>query len=249
MSRARISPLRLVVLGGALSLAVAGCGSPSMPTPPVAAGAPVLPASGERDHLRGHRYCELLVAAQRGLRVGLDVYNTVGLNECPEESWAKVDAVALARDLGATRVVLNGPRFWTMDRIAGQLPDPTARQLGPLAMRKAAHLELPATQVGDREPYADRSIQRNTSYVFEAGKPVFELVDATGRAWVMQSYSIQFEPQTFDSLPALGARLHVPAGWTFRTRTLDADLVVSTVDGVAHVTQDDFQNTYMLVTH
>ena len=50
-----------------------------------------------------------------------------------------------------------------------------------------------------------------------------------------------------DQLAGLGARLKLPAGWTFSTRVLDAELEVRDVDGVAVVVQDDFENTYQLV--
>jgi hypothetical protein len=49
-----------------------------------------------------------------------------------------------------------------------------------------------------------------------------------------------------DQLAGLGARLKLPAGWTFSSRVLDAELEVRDVDGVAVVVQDDFENTYQL---
>jgi hypothetical protein len=60
----------------------------------------------------------------------------------------------------------------------------------------------------------------------------------------MQSFSIQKAPQTIASLATLGERLHPPSGWKFRTRVLEAELRVPAVDNVAHIVQDDFENTY-----
>ena len=87
---------------------------------------------------------------------------------------------------------------------------------------------------------------RTTTYVFEANKPVFELVDPEGRVFDMQAYSVQTTPQTQESLADLGAKLTLPGGWQFRTRTLTADLQVTAVDGLATVVQDELLNTYQL---
>jgi hypothetical protein len=73
---------------------------------------------------------------------------------------------------------------------------------------------------------------------------VYELVDPEGGVWIMQSYSAQVVPQTEAELATLGARLALPAGWSFRTRTLEAELLVTARGGLATVTQDELQNTY-----
>jgi hypothetical protein len=183
----------------------------------------------------------------RKLHIAVDVYNTIGLNECPDADWSGLDAAGLARELGTDRVVLNGPRYWTVDGLDGasRLADPTPRTFHSLSMRLAARLELPLTDaVGDRRPYALHDVKRTTVWIFDAGKPVYELIDPEGHAYAMQSYSIQKTPQTAESLATLGERLHPPAGWKFRSRVLDAELRVPAVDGVAHIVQDDFENTY-----
>jgi hypothetical protein len=62
----------------------------------------------------------------------------------------------------------------------------------------------------------------------------------------MQSYSVETTAQTEASLAGLGQTLQLPDGWTFRTRTLDASLSVTAVEGLATVVQDDLSNTYQL---
>lgn len=47
-------------------------------------------------------------------------------------------------------------------------------------------------------------------------------------------------------LPELGARLQLPDGWSYRTSTLISPLSVDTTIDDAHVTQDNFGNTYSL---
>ncbi|HZJ25741.1 MAG TPA: hypothetical protein VFF40_01790 [Acidimicrobiia bacterium] len=68
-----------------------------------------------------------------------------------------------------------------------------------------------------------------------------------GRVFVMQSYSLELDPTlTVADLAGLGDRLALPDGWSFSARTLDEDLIVTDIDGVATVIQDDLHNTYQL---
>ena len=39
----------------------------------------------ERDHLRNVRYCEVFVVRKHFFSTTADVYNTLGLNDCPAE--------------------------------------------------------------------------------------------------------------------------------------------------------------------
>jgi hypothetical protein len=236
-------PLRLL-LAIVFPATLAGCSS-ELPRPPEAQG--VTGANTRPEALRGLRYCEVLVGGLQGAHLAVDVYNTIGLNECPDADWSRLDSVGLAREIHAERIILNGPRYWTVDRLGGssKLADPTPRTFRSLPMRLAARIEMPISDaLGDRKPYAIHDIQRTTVWIFEAGKPIYELLDAEGHSYVMQSYSIQKTPQTSESLATLGERIHPPRGWVFRTRVLTADLEVPAVDGVAHIVQDDFENTY-----
>ena len=40
------------------------------------------------------------------------MFGTQFLNECPQELWGSLDATAIAEDMGAVVVKLNGPRHW-----------------------------------------------------------------------------------------------------------------------------------------
>jgi hypothetical protein len=63
----------------------------------------------------------------------------------------------------------------------------------------------------------------------------------------MQTYSQTVDP-TLDlaDLPGLAARLNLPEGWRYATRTLTSPLVVDTTTRKAQVLQDDLTNTYSL---
>jgi len=49
-------------------------------------GAPVA-AEGFRDNLRGARYGEIILVKAGFLSLTGKVYNTLGLNDCPEAQW------------------------------------------------------------------------------------------------------------------------------------------------------------------
>src|SRR5687768_9818704 len=65
--------------------------------------------------VRGARYCEILVGFLAGTDVRLEVWNTFGLGDCPQEVWTKVDAAAVKAERSADAIVLNGPRYWAFD--------------------------------------------------------------------------------------------------------------------------------------
>jgi hypothetical protein len=84
-------------------------------------------------------------------------------------------------------------------------------------------------------------------FFWDAGKFVYELVNPEGAAYVMQARCIGVDPEmTEESLMDLGSRLALPAGWSYRVRKLDSELVVDTTDRMAIVVQDEFENSYTL---
>ncbi|MGH7178399.1 MAG: hypothetical protein ACREJC_13555 [Tepidisphaeraceae bacterium] len=201
------------------------------------------PAGGRSTHLRNVRCCEIFVVKRSWFTVTADVYNTVGLNDCPHELWKSIDAPALARELHAQQVIENGPRHFMMDHNAVAEMGPVVTFHG-LPMRRVAVLHPTARNVHERRPYFENAVKRQTEYVFLAGKPVYELTSPDGRTYIMQSYAqIVDENLTEASLSGLGGRLHLPPGWKYRARTLDADLTVRS-NGTAYVIQDELQNTY-----
>ena len=198
------------------------------------------------DH-RGTRYGEVLAVFAQGDEFLAHVYGTQLLNDCPPELWDALDATAIAEELGALVVKLNGPRHWVLDGLGtkGDPVEPVLREFGGLLTRRIAVLDLGTnpTQV----PYTVRHVDRKAVFFFDAGKEVHELVDPAGVAYVMQAYCVSVDP-TLDeqSLSALGDRLDLPEGWTFRTRNLEEELVVDTSETIATVLQDELENTYTL---
>ena len=67
------------------------------------------------DDMRGVRYGEVLAAYLRDGALHAEVYGTQMLNDCPQELWQTLDPAAIAAEMGATMVKLNGPRHWVLD--------------------------------------------------------------------------------------------------------------------------------------
>lgn len=206
--------------------------------------APSVDASARLMDQRGVRYCEVLVVYVNAGVVEAQVWGTQGLSECPAADWATVDAEAVRTELGAFRVVLNGPRYWVLDSIeAFRVPGAPRRMFGTLEMNQLATVQVdPAMMSG--EPYAERVVNRDTLFSFEAGQPVYVLTSPTGAEYVMQSYAQIVDPTLSESeLATLGTRLMLPAGWTYEARTPDTTLEVRAT-GEAVILQDELQNTY-----
>lgn len=49
------------------------------------------------------------------------------------------------------------------------------------------------------------------------------------------------------TLPGLGRRLNLPAGWDFKAKSLDRNLILDT-KGVARIISDDLENIYQRCT-
>ncbi|MBL8893726.1 MAG: hypothetical protein JNJ53_03935 [Rhizobiales bacterium] len=206
--------------------------------------------AGEVMDLRDQRYCEILIG-KGGLLMPkeFDVYNTIGLNDCPEDLWSKIDVETIKAETGARFVKLNGPRHWMIDGMTDTtLVSTEKRGFDGLEMRLAGILKLPLEDMlKPPKPYQQLTVERHTTWVYLAGQPVFQLIDDKGNVFFMQSYSLEKDAnQTAQSLSQLGATLALPSGWSFRNLALKADYNLTALDNMATVTQDELLNTYQL---
>ena len=209
--------------------------------PGSAAGA-VRSASGLHDL----RYCEIIELKGAPPGATAVVWNTVGLNRCPDATWRTFDAAALARELGDTAVVLNGPRHFLMDSARGETGG--VRSFHGLRMRRVATIPIRTAADLVQTPYTDRTITRRNSWRWNAGRVVHELVAPGGDTYVMQSYAQIRDPeQRIGDLRSLGRRLSLPPGWRYRPRRLREALELK-ASGQATIVQDDLLNTYQLAT-
>lgn len=199
---------------------------------------------------RGFRYCELLAVhivdwfIILPLAIEAEVWGTQGLNDCPTEEWATVDPGDARAELGAIAVIVNDPRFSLMDEGSlHAIPDTDIRLFGELEMQHIATLLVDLASIS-REPYDERSVERDTTFVFWAGSEIYQLTSPEGAVYTMISYTQLVDATLTEAdLAGLGERLNLPVGWTYQSRVLDADLELR-VTGLATVIQDELQNTY-----
>ncbi len=190
-------------------------------------------------NMRGQRYAEIFVIKE----TGLEVYNTAGLNDCPDELWNGIDPEKIKQEFGAVGVQKSGPRYWMMDRQVLLLGD-TASFAG-LEARWAARAPLSVVQAGAAggEPFKIYTPAKTQSMVYESGKPVFELIDPDGHVYVLQARESQIP---LESLPTLGEKMKLmPEGWQYRTRTLTEDLELDLgPHATIYAVGDDFKQYY-----
>ena len=131
--------------------------------------------------VRDARYCEIIPVVRRGIHLRATVYNTLGLNDCPPAIWDKITEAAMKKRFRAPRSLLNGPRHFLMDEIAaaGDTAAGQTVEAGGLSLTARATIELSLFGLRSK-PYRERTIDRETRYVFKAGKPVFLLVRPDG---------------------------------------------------------------------
>ncbi|ARB92053.1 hypothetical protein [Legionella longbeachae] len=209
---------------------------------------PTFSFAAQKSHLRGQRYCEILIEKSR---TDFAVYNTIGLNNCPERMWDKITPAVVKSETGSSFVHLNGPRYWVIDGLKNSdLVNPEVKTFDGLKMREAGILHISFWDLfRTGASYKQLQVARHTTWVYDAGKPVYELIDPKGNVYVMQSYSVQKTPQTEQSLAQLGTKLKLPKKWQFKTGVLKKTGTVPAINNMAIVIQDDFLNTYQKASH
>jgi hypothetical protein len=199
-------------------------------------------------NMRGARYCEIILA--KGL-TEYSVYNTWGFNTCPQKVWEKLSRAKLIQETGASFVYFNGPQYWVIDGYKNlQKTNPIITTQEGFSLQKVGALSIKvANLVKASAPYYKHQVQHKTTFIYEAGKPIYELIDEKGDAYLMQSYSTEKSEQTVTSLSQLGATLKLPKGWTFKTGILQKPIQVNAINNLATIIRDNLDNTYQRASH
>lgn len=171
------------------------------------------------DNTRNMRFCEIVVINDGFV----DIYNTSGLNACPEDDWNAIDPTVLAKQMNVQSIQKNGPHFWVMD--SQTIGFGETKSFGSIDARWGAR--APVSSLGGSEgstPYQPFQTCKTQKMVYDAGQKVWEMIDDKGQAWILQAHEVQF---TLDDLDTLDTHMKsLPDGWSWRTRTLDAQLVL-----------------------
>jgi hypothetical protein len=181
------------------------------------------------------------------LSLEVKVFNTQGLNLCPEDQWKALTKESIAKNYDASFVLLNGPRYWTMDEIqaAGNTVNNVKESFGGIEMNLRAIVDIGLFKqlIGSKQ-YSPNEVKRTTNFLYRAGSAVHELTSPGGEVYVMQSYSQIVNPTlSMKDLTILNQQLKLPSGWTYKSRVLDQDLSV-VANGIAYVLQDNLMNSY-----
>jgi len=202
------------------------------------------------DDLRNVRYGEVIPIFRKGVKLYIEVYNTVEHNELPADLWNALDSKEMAEQYGADQVLLNGPRYWVINAATGNTDKLNNKiaNFGGIEMKLVATLDetLFSMALGENF-YTESTVERETNWIYLAGNMVYELVSPEGDVYRMQAASqiIDYD-LTIDKLEFLGDRLSLPEGWSYRTRVLEEDSILDS-NGIATIVQDEFLNTYQKV--
>jgi hypothetical protein len=187
--------------------------------------------------LHDARYCEVIELRGTPPEAHAVVWNTIGLNECPNDWWQSLTPAGVA--------VKNGPRHFLMDSVTASAG--RVRSFDGQRLRRVATIPIRTMAELAQVPYTDRTIARRNVWHWKAGRVVYELVAPGGDVYVMQSYSQILDPdQRIGDLRSLGRRIDPPQGWRYRVRRLRKPLDVRPQDGRATIVQDELLNTYQL---
>jgi hypothetical protein len=205
--------------------------------------------------IRDFPYCEVIPDTVANGTTTEHVFNTLGFNTCPKSTWKTIteqnaiDAYNAAYGGGATAATLNGRRHWVMDSIksnGGTSSSTDTLTVNCMEFGLKGLLTVPAgaATIGTNA-YAVSTVQRNTTYVFKAGRKVYELIDPDGNVYVMQSYTTAIAPLTLKKLDHIGPRDQLPNGWSYRVRRLKQALTL-TAAGSTQIVNDYFRNTFQI---
>lgn len=243
MRKRRVTLKKLICAFGVLSVFAAQAESKVIAIHP----GPIAGETMVLDDARGVPWCEIAPATGTPPALTVHVYNSTSVDVCPREHSAHLDAAKLARQMGVPKVVLNQGRYWTMDRM-------TAFTAGETLEIEGVRVKWAATMTADEvstllagKPYSVVTIQRDTEWLYRAGRPVWVLRAPDGKVWVMQTFGKDKDPTlSLDTLDTLAGKLQLPQGWRFDTVVPERDLSLQPrrAKGIAHILRDDLGNAY-----
>jgi len=196
---------------------------------------------------RGHGQCEILLINKDSGILNAQVYNTTGLNNCPPDQFDQIALKQLAQETGAYMVWKNPRRVWVVDNLTLSLIG-EPRVFGGLQFNYIANMQMPPGFVPSTGQsayaYQPLKIPRVCRFEYLKGSEVYMLRSPDGHTWVMQTYTSHNDLNlSIADLPQLAGKLTLPAGWHFKAKTLDRDLIIDT-KGIANVVPDDLENMY-----
>lgn len=226
-----------------------------------AAAAPLAltaPCTVKSENWRGKNFYEILFMNRNADGSGAGNYfNSLGnsfeeSDDIVDARFRSLNADTLKTEYKADGVFFNGPRRFVANGVIGSaFNDCRLRIIDNIPLFLYGTFDVPSFDEfvsGPPVAYKVLVSKRDNTFFFNKGEVVHELVTPEGQVYTMFSLSLKADPNnTIENLPTLGDRLKLPEGWTYRTRTLDADLALtSTVDANPPntIVLDQFEGNY-----
>ena len=164
----------------------------------------------------------------------------------PQAQVAALDFGKITTEYGVLGASLNGPKLWMPDWV--EVDVGTQREFNGIKTAWVAQLNMRNEGgVSESTPYKPMTIARKSGVGWNKGTTVLLLDDPDGNTWVMKGFQVGLEPQhTYDQFVAagMGNFKRLPAGWKFRVKKLDKDLIERPASGLATIMPDEFFNVY-----
>lgn len=203
---------------------------------------------------RGYHYSELFLKCPGSDTAGIwntTLYNHQAANSrdsIPKALFQNYSDEQAAKEYGAVKVWMEPTRVWTHDRFR-VYRGTTVRNFAGLDTAWGAY--LPASILTKEVPtYKPTAVIRNSTFWYDAGKPIWVLDGTDGNTYINQS--VTDVSGGYEGLDTLGERLaKLPKGWKFRKVILgDTPLTINGIkaddgrESVWIVIQDEFHNSY-----
>lgn len=158
----------------------------------------------------------------------------------PQALVEGLDLEKLAKEQGAAKVMLNGPKLWMPDWVEVKMGK--ERDFGGMTMGWVAQLNLPESGKIDGATWGPMQIARDSKWAWTKGTKVALLDDADGNTWILKGFQLGLNPQqTWEQYLAKGAANYktLPAGWKFRVTTLEKDVIEIPDNNLATIMTDE----------
>jgi len=165
----------------------------------------------------------------------------------PQELVEGLDFEKMKQEYGVKGASLNGPKLWTPDYTDIEMGE--VREFNGIKAAWIAQLNMGdnAGGVSETTPYETVTIFRKSELGWKKGTTVVLLDDAEGNTYILKGFQLGLKPQfTYEQFVAAGQSnfKKLPAGWKFRVKTLDKDLIETPENGIATIMADEFFNVY-----
>lgn len=158
----------------------------------------------------------------------------------PQALVKSLDLEKIAKEYGVAKVMLNGPKIWMPGWV--EIAVGKERVFNGMATGWVAQLNLPESGTIDGAPYEPMQIARTSKWGWTKGTKVALLDDSKGNTWILKGFQLGLNPQqTWEEYLVKGAANYkkLPAGWKFRVKTLEKDVIEIPDNNLATIMTDE----------